>query len=354
VFWPEVWRGSERIINDLATGLVASGHLPRVITSHPGPRSESSEYGFPLLRVRRRSERLARRAGYHEYVGHLPSSYLALRRGRDDIAHAFYPLDALAATGWSRGNRGPAIFSAMGMPPRELVERKTARRALWQHLARRASALVALSEAARESLSWWSHDLRVIYPGVDTSAFQIAAERAATPMIFCPAAIEERRKRIDLVIQAFELLRRRWPELRLVLARPRDPAVARRAGAERPGIEVWDFGDHATLVRAYSRAWVTVLAAEEEAFGLVLVESLACGTPVVGRRGGGAAEIIDREEIGRLFDGDSPTVLADAIAAAIQLAEGQSTGAVCRQRAQRFSTQRTLEAHLNLYREVVS
>jgi phosphatidyl-myo-inositol alpha-mannosyltransferase len=351
VFWPEVRRGSERVINDLATGLTASGHLPRVITGHPGPRAESSEYGYPVLRVRRRSERLVRRAGYHEYVGHVPASYLALRRGHDDIAHAFYPFDALAATGWSRGNRRPAIFSLMGMPPRESVERKRARRALWRHLARRASALVTLSEAARESLSWWSRELRVIYPGVDTNAFQSTAERAAVPMILCPAAIEERRKRIDLVIQAFELLRRRWPELRLVLARPR--ATSRRTGSRRPGIELRDLDDHAALVRAYSEAWVTVLASEEEAFGLVLVESLACGTPVVGRRDGGAAEIIDREDVGRLFDGDSATRLADAIATAIELADARSTGAACRERATRFSTQRALAAHLDLYREVL-
>jgi len=145
----------------------------------------------------------------------------------------------------------------------------------------------------------------------------------------------------------------RSPELRLVLARPRDPAVARRAPAGRPGIEVWDVDDHAALVLAYSQAWVTVLAAEHEAFGLVLVESLACGTPVVGRRDGGAAEIIDREEIGRLFDGDSATRLAEAIADAIQLSEGRSIGAACRERATRFSTQRALEAHLDLYREVL-
>jgi phosphatidylinositol alpha-mannosyltransferase len=354
VFWPEVRRGSERVINDLATGLVASGHLPRVITSHRGAASESNEYGFPLVRGRRRSERLARRAGYHEYVGHLPSSYLALRRGDDDLAHAFYPLDALAATRWSVQSGRPSIFSVMGMPSRELVEGKRARGALWRHLARRTSALVALSEAARASLSWLSADLRVIHPGVDLNAFEPAAERAATPMIFCPAAIEERRKRIDLLVDAFERLRRRWPELRLVLSRPRDPAVARRVGADRPGIELRDVDDHMALVEAYSQAWVTVLAAEEEAFGLVLVESLACGTPVVGRRDGGAPEIIDREQLGRLFEGDSVSRLADAIGATMHLAEEQSTAAACRKGAERFSTRRALAAHLELYGELMS
>ncbi|TML05366.1 MAG: glycosyltransferase family 4 protein, partial [Actinobacteria bacterium] len=35
-YWPEVRRGTERVIRELADGLVARGHEPLLITSHPG------------------------------------------------------------------------------------------------------------------------------------------------------------------------------------------------------------------------------------------------------------------------------------------------------------------------------
>jgi hypothetical protein len=34
VFWPEVRRGGERFVRDLADGLLERGHAPRLITSH--------------------------------------------------------------------------------------------------------------------------------------------------------------------------------------------------------------------------------------------------------------------------------------------------------------------------------
>lgn len=53
-----------------------------------------------------------------------------------------------------------------------------------------------------------------------------------------------------------------------------------------------------TLVRLYNNAAVTVLPSLEEGLGLVLVESLACGTPVIGSRLGGIQDIIDEGKNG--------------------------------------------------------
>ena len=36
VFWPEVRRGGERFVRELADGLIAEGHEPRLITTHRG------------------------------------------------------------------------------------------------------------------------------------------------------------------------------------------------------------------------------------------------------------------------------------------------------------------------------
>src|SRR5204863_3420035 len=46
-FWPEVRRGTERVIRELADGLLARGHEPVLITSHPGETLRNLEDGLP-------------------------------------------------------------------------------------------------------------------------------------------------------------------------------------------------------------------------------------------------------------------------------------------------------------------
>jgi glycosyltransferase involved in cell wall biosynthesis len=70
----------------------------------------------------------------------------------------------------------------------------------------------------------------------------------------------------------------------------------------------------------------------KEAFGLVLVESLACGTPIVALAdGGGPAEIV-QEGVG-FRSGETPAALADACAAAIDLVTFPNTTTACRDAA---------------------
>ncbi len=99
-------------------------------------------------------------------------------------------------------------------------------------------------------------------------------------------------------------------------------------------------------------AWVSALCSEHEAFGLVLVESLACGTPVVGARHGAIPEVIDRPEVGRLFDGDERG-LERALIETLELAEDAATSEACRARAADFSLEQTAAQHEALYRELM-
>jgi glycogen synthase len=72
-------------------------------------------------------------------------------------------------------------------------------------------------------------------------------------------------------------------------------------------------GDEALLAAAYREATVTVLPSEYEAFGLVLLESLAQGTPVIATRVGGIPEFIEDDRSGILVPPKDPTALADAL-----------------------------------------
>jgi glycosyltransferase involved in cell wall biosynthesis len=347
-YWPEVRRGSERFIHDLGVRLAARGNRPRLITSHPGPTTESVEDGIDVLRLHRPRGRRFQLGMRDQYLTHVPAMIRALRRSDPEVVHALYPVDAVAASSWSRSHRRPLVFSLMGMPRPEALRRR-----IWRGIVARAfsraDATVCLSRRAAE-LTWEAFGVtpRVIHPGVDLEVFRPTAPRAAVPTVLCPADLDDPRKGGPLLREAFRVLRGREPEARLILSRPRGAAPAR---AGEPGVEYVDLDTQEALVRAYSEAWVTVLLSRAEAFGLVLTESLACGTPVLASPGGGADEVVDGDPVARVIDTEEPEAVARAIAAS--MGEGEDVRAACIERATRFSADRCAEAYEELYRELV-
>src|SRR5262245_27412871 len=92
------------------------------------------------------------------------------------------------------------------------------------------------------------------------------------------------RKRIDLLIDVFAAVRAAKPDARLIRAGGQFTAEQRVRARDLgvlDAIVVLPFVDRATLSAVYRRAAVTLLPSEREGFGLPLVETLACGTPVV-------------------------------------------------------------------------
>ncbi len=342
-FWPEVRRGGERFVRELADGLIARGHDPRLITSHPGGLSSTTEDGLPILRLPRPpAGRLARRR-FEDYPTHAPLSYLALRRGDDDVAQAVHTWDAIAAARWGESIGRPTVFSYMGIPDHSGLMARRKRLEATLAATRRCSATVALSAAARDAFHrWLGVDAEVIPPPVDVAAFTPdPAARADRPTIVCAADPHEPRKRVALLREAFAWVRRDRPDARLVLDA--------RAGSPADGVELRPLDDRDALAAAYREAWVSALPSTGEAFGLVLVEAMACGTPVVATNEGGMREVVSSPQVGSLFDGDDPRALAAALLGALDLAGDNGTAAACRARAEDFSAARCTDRYLDLY-----
>lgn len=354
-YWPEVRRGSERFARELADGLLSRGQRPSLITSHPGRPSRSVERGMRVIRLPRPPQGVLLRLGYEAYLTHVPLSYLALRAGHYDVAHALYPSDALAAGRWRARTSRPAVLSYMGIPTRPWLSANRGRLRVLLRAVDRCDAVVALSRhAARAFEDSIGREVLVIHPGIDLTRFRPGGARAERPTIVCTAAADEPRKHVRLLVEAFALLRRREPGARLILSRPADVGAIGRAGIDpaAPGVEWRDLDSDAAITRAYGEAWVAALPAVDEAFGLVLIEALACGTPVVGYAGGGIPEIVDREEIGCLFDRLDPEALADALTRTLETTGSPGTAAACRARAEEFSIDRCTDRYLALYREL--
>ncbi|MGP4031784.1 glycosyltransferase [Pseudarthrobacter sp. 1C304] len=225
-------------------------------------------------------------------------------------------------------------------------------RLLDRRLSRFPTAIAANSEFVRERVrASWDRDAAVIYPPVDVSriasvkrwADELTDEEFATltqmPQSFLLGASRlVPYKRLDAVIKAGEVA-----DLPVVIAGS-GPELARLktlgSNAKVPVIFLGRVSD-AMLYALYQRALAFIFPAIED-FGIMPVEAMAAGTPVVATTIGGAAESIVHGVTGALADFDSDEALKSAIDLALSI-----DSSACTERAFEFDRpsfrQRTLD-----------
>lgn len=189
---------------------------------------------------------------------------------------------------------------------------------------RRADAIQVMNpwmlEYVRELNAERDLDLRYAPPGVDAERFSPVDQRVMgnDPYILCVARLSDPRKKVGLLLEAYSLL----PEeirnaVRLVLAGSSGPGEEfwRRAGALglRERITFVEKPQSDELVRLYQGASVFALPSDEEGFGVVLLEAMACGVPVVSTRSGGPDGIINDGVEGFLVDLDDAKMMSERL-----------------------------------------
>ncbi|MBX3693894.1 MAG: glycosyltransferase family 1 protein [Steroidobacteraceae bacterium] len=105
--------------------------------------------------------------------------------------------------------------------------------------------------------------------------------------------------------------------------------------------------DVGELARWIASADALVHAGTRETFGLVIIEALACGRPVIGTRAGAVPELVD-ESVGQLAVPHDAASFADAIASLYDR-DTEALGRAARERALRYSWGHTFQAQLNTY-----
>jgi glycosyltransferase involved in cell wall biosynthesis len=330
--WPEVRRGGERYLHELAGALAAAGHDVRILTTAPS-HGGGEIRGVPVRRLRRRWVLRRRFGDQADEVAFGAQALASLAAARIDVWHAMGTADGLAAAELARVRGIRSVFTDHGFPNRASRERRPDH-ALFERLVRHVDRYVCVSEAAGSFLrEGYGRTPDVLSGGVDVDRFSPADAREARPTLLFASDASESRKNLPLLFDAVAELRRRGTDVALWVAGPGDQeaALAVAPPEAQEATSLLGSVDPDALIGLYGRAWATVLPAHAEAFGLVLVESLACGTPVVALDEGGPTEIV-RLGIGALAAATA-TDVARACEEAVDLAANPSTTAICRDAA---------------------
>jgi glycosyltransferase involved in cell wall biosynthesis len=282
-------------------------------------------------------------------------------RFRFDVidAHYFYP-DGVAAVMLGRRLDKPVVITARGTDI-NLISRYRLPRRWIRWAANRAAGIVAVSEALRArliALGIEASRIEVLQNGVDLELFapgdRAAARRAlgldADGAVVLSVGQLIPQKGFELVIRAMA----RLPEATLAIVGEGPDAAALKRLAERTGsggrVRFLGVMPQEGLAAAYDAADVLVLASAREGYPNVLLEALACGTPVVATAVGGVPEIVRDSVAGRLVEKRSPEALAGAIR---DLLADPPARAATRAYAERFAWGPTTAGQLRLFKSVL-
>lgn len=221
----------------------------------------------------------------------------------------------------------------------------------WDHqTADRVTHFVAISRTIQRRIEEsYGRTSRIIYPPVDT-CFYTPSEGAGQREDFylCVSALVPY-KRIDLAVEACTRLGRR---LLVIGSGPEASRLRRMAG---PTVELvgWQPDEE---IRDRMRRCRALLFPGNEDFGIVPVESQACGAPVIAYRDGGATETVleataESQGTGWFFGEQSPAALADAIETS-EREQHRFCPALARTQAKRFSTDRYEREFLDFLHEL--
>jgi glycosyltransferase involved in cell wall biosynthesis len=233
---------------------------------------------------------------------------------------------------WARARRLPFVVSLKGVIADELKNESGLTRALlsiqarWERAnARRADVVIAPSrysaDVARREYGVEAGKITVVPEPIEldrwTALFAAAAPLPrAGPTILCVARMYPR-KRIGDLLEAAALLRARIPgaRIRIVGKGPQWEQVARLHAALELGETVTLLGDvsRERLAEEYVSANLFCLPSVQESLGIVFLEAMAAGLPVVGCRAAAIPEVVEDGVTGLLAPPRDPAGLAAAL-----------------------------------------
>jgi D-inositol-3-phosphate glycosyltransferase len=346
--------GMNVYVRDLSRELARRGHLVDVYTRSQDPAiphiSNKLGYGARVIHVPAGPEHPYNKHLVYDHLPEFVDGMLAQAKADDicyDVLHSHYWLSSVVARELRQQWGVPIthMFHTLGKMKNAVAqqpkERETARRiAVESEITHSANALVAATPIEKDQLmQLYGADptrIHVISPGVDTERFHpIPAAHAKEHIGMCPdrrlilyVGRIEPLKGIDNLLHAIAQVVAKRPELREGLCVPiiggdlgriqeDDEMVRLHELQGELGIDdiVTFLGakDQDMLQYYYSAAEMVVMPSDYESFGMVALEAMACGTPVVASDVGGLAFLVKHGRTGYRVPARDPQALAAKI-----------------------------------------
>ena len=286
---------------------------------------------------------------------------LIIRQGFDfDLidAHYYYP-DGVAAVFLAKWFNRPVTITARGTDL-NLIPQYYFPRNMIKYAARKANASITVCSALKDELVKLNVDekkITVLRNGVDTELFRPCDNR------------EDLRKRLDvcgstllsvghlierkghyLIIEALDKL----PEMKLLIAGDGPEELMLRSLVEKLNLQnrVIFLGalNQSQLSEYYSAVDALVLASSREGWANVLLESMACGTPVVATNVWGTPEVVARPEAGILINERSASAIANGVATLFKKYPSRS---MTRKYAEKFTWDATTDGQIRIFNKIL-
>lgn len=194
-------------------------------------------------------------------------------------------------------------------------------RVLLPRAFRKAQAIICASPFVQGSslVAPYSHKSTVITPSVDTDFFRPRLQKVSGHRIMHVGGLKagEWHKGLDTSLRVTVELKRKYSDVHLTVVGDGDRQTYYEALAEKLGImsEVEFCGrlSGERLVSAYQSADVLIMPSHKEPFGMVLIEAMACGIPVVASAVEGIPDVVDDGEVGFLVEPEDISAFASRI-----------------------------------------
>jgi len=273
-------------------------------------------------------------------------------------AHYFYP-DGIAAVKIAKILNKPVTITARGTDL-NLIPQYQKPKKMIQWAANEANALITVCGALREVLidmGISENKVTALRNGVDLINFSLPLNKKELQKdlsIFGKTILSVghliERKGHDLVIKAIEKL----PDVQLLIAgigeeKENLESLVKKLHLEHR-VRFLDLIPHNELKNYYGAVDALVLASSREGWANVLLESMACGTPVVATNIWGTPEVVSSKEAGVLVD-RNPQSIADGIQS---LFEDYPDSQATREYAEQFSWDDTTQGQLDIFENLLN
>lgn len=354
LFPPKWLAGTEIATYNLADHLARRGHEVHVITSHDaGLPKLSEENGFSVHRIAWPNIR------FIGIVTFWVKICLKIRTIKPDVFHAQSLLCGIPAVAAKKFLKIPFVVWGQGsdiyLPGR--FTRMTSKPIL-----QNADAVLALTEDMKQKMrEICDRDISVVPNGIDLERFKISSggkkEGNAKTIIFVGRLHPV--KGVQYLIEAMAIVHQQMPDVKLVIVGDGMERARLEEFAEKLNlngcIQFAGQVPQESIPRFMHQADVFVLSSLSESFGIVNLEAMAAGLPIVATNVGGIPDIVEEGVNGYLVNAKNPDEIAERVLIFLQNDEmREEISANNREKAEMFTWSRVAEKVEKEYQKAIA